>query len=60
MKHNGKTALTLQEKITCAWAHEVQGVDQHVLAAMYGVNPGRVNEAIMAIRKACGDEPTSA
>jgi hypothetical protein len=52
-KHERKTALTFEEKITAAHLHYVQGVDQHVIAfAMGGVNPGRVNEACVTIREA--------
>jgi len=47
-----KTALTFEEKITVAWAHHVQGVDQHVLAALMGVNQGRIAEACTAVRTA--------
>lgn len=52
--HEPKTALTPDEKIKAAYLHEVMGVDQHILAAAYGVNPGRVNEALRDIRSAIG------
>ena len=42
------------EKIMAAYAYEVLGVNQHHIAALYAVNPGRVAEAIDAVRKAVG------
>ena len=50
VKH--KTALTPQEKLRIAVAVLVEGVPQHVIAALFGVNPGRVAEAVVAIRRA--------
>jgi len=47
-----KTALTFDEKITAAYLHYVQGVEQHVIAMAMGVNMGRVNEACLAIKRA--------
>jgi|SoimicMinimDraft_3_1059731.scaffolds.fasta_scaffold565791_1 hypothetical protein len=55
MKPARKTALTFEERITAAHLHYVQGVDQHVIAFAYGVNPGRVAEACIAIRLAACD-----
>lgn len=49
-----KTCLAPEEKIKAAYLHEIFGVDQHTLAAAYGVNPGRINEAIKEIRIAVG------
>ena len=49
-----KTELTPQEVVIVAHAHLICGIDQHVLAAMYGVNPGRVNEACVVMREAAG------
>jgi len=49
-----KTALTPDEKLKAAWGHLIQGVDQHTIAALYGVNPARVAEAIAAARAAFG------
>jgi transposase-like protein len=55
MQHSElKANLTPDEKLRAAHAHIVQGVDQHIIASLFGVNPGRVNEAIKAIRAACG------
>jgi hypothetical protein len=51
-----KTDLTSEEKLRAAYAHMIGGVDQHVIAALFGVNPGRINEAIMAVREAIGVE----
>ncbi len=50
-----KTALTPEEKLRAAHAHIINGVDQHVIASLFGVNMGRVNEAIMVIRAAIAD-----
>jgi hypothetical protein len=54
-----KTNLSPQERLKAAYAHEVLGVDQHVIAALYGVNPGRVAEAVADVRKAVGIETKS-
>jgi hypothetical protein len=50
----GKTALLPEEKLAAAHAHLVYGVNQHVLAMIYGVNPGRIAEAITSIRECIG------
>lgn len=47
-----KTSLTFEEKITAAWAYHVKGIDQHTIAAMYGVNGGRVAEACKLVEMA--------
>jgi hypothetical protein len=47
-----KTALTPPEKLRVAVAVLLDGVDQHKVAALMGVNPGRVAEAVAAVRKA--------
>jgi 3-dehydroquinate dehydratase len=47
-----KTALTPAEKLRVAVAVLVDGMDQHRVAALMGVNPGRVAEAVVAIRDA--------
>ena len=49
-----KSHLTPDEKLRAAYAHLINGVDQHHIAALFGVNAGRVNEAIQDVRKACG------
>ena len=49
-----KTALTSEEKLKAAYFHIVRGVDQHVLADMFNVNPGRIAEAVSAVRVAIG------
>jgi plasmid maintenance system antidote protein VapI len=51
-----KTALTPGEKLRVAVAVLLDGFDQHRVAALMGVNPGRVNEAVMAVRKAIDPE----
>lgn len=47
-----KTFLTPAEKLRVAHAHLVDGVSQEVIARLMGVNAGRVNEAIQAVRAA--------
>ena len=44
--------LTPHQKLRAATAVLCDGVDQHVVASLLGVNPGRVNEATQAVRKA--------
>ena len=53
----GKTALTPDEKLRVASAHLLSGVDQHVLASIFGVNPGRIAEAVTAVRAALYEAP---
>lgn len=45
-----KKSLTFEEKVTVAWSYHVRGIDQHTLAAIYGVNGGRVAEACKAVK----------
>lgn len=47
-----KAALTPAEKLRVAVAVLVDGFDQHKVAALMGVNMGRVNEAVVAVRQA--------
>lgn len=47
-----KASLTADEKLRAAHAHLINKIGQHHIAALYGVNPGRVNEAIMAVKMA--------
>lgn len=54
-----KTTLDPVEKIKAAYTHEVLGVDQHVIAAWFGINAARVNEAIQDVRKAVGMSSTN-
>lgn len=55
-KPKRKSHLTPDEKLRVAHAHLVNGVNQHDLAALMNVNPGRIAEAITAVRAACGFE----
>ena len=48
-------SLTFEQKVTAAWAYHVKGVDQHTLAALYGVNQGRIAEACKAVENAITD-----
>jgi hypothetical protein len=47
-----KASLTPAEKLRVAVAVLVDGFDQHKVANLMGVNPGRVNEAVVAVRQA--------
>jgi DNA-binding transcriptional regulator LsrR (DeoR family) len=51
-----KGALSFDEKVTAAYLHYAQGVDQHVIATAMGVNQGRVNEACVTIKRALNHE----
>jgi hypothetical protein len=53
---NHKTALTAQEKLRIAVAVLIDGVPQHVVAALFGVNSGRIAEAVATIRKALEED----
>jgi len=50
--HVVKTKLTPEEKLKVAYAYLVLGYDQHGLVALYGVNQGRINDAISVVRDA--------
>lgn len=49
-----RTALTPAEKLRVCVAVLLEGVDQHRVAALMGVNLERVNEAVQIGRKAFG------
>lgn len=50
-------ALSFEEKITAAYMHYVRGLFQEDIAAIYGVNQGRVNEACLTIKQALTPQP---
>lgn len=50
--HEPKGALEPIEKLKVAYFYHCRGVAQQVLADIFDVNAARVNEAIMAVRKA--------
>jgi len=50
-----KTSLTPAEKLRVAVAVLVDEVDQHKVAALMGVNPGRVGEIVSKIRRVLED-----
>jgi len=50
--HEPKAALTPEEKLTAAYFHLMRGWAQHDIADLFGVNAGRVNEAITEVRAA--------
>jgi len=41
--------LTPEQVLRVAYGHILDGIDQHKLAALMGVNQGRINEACKAI-----------
>lgn len=47
-----KTSLTPTEQLKAAYLHLIEGYPQHGLAQMFGVNQGRVNEAVATARRA--------
>ena len=49
-----KTRLSPEEKLRCCVAVLLDGIDQHRVAGLMGVNLGRVNEAVQLGRKAFG------
>lgn len=57
--HKAKTNLTPEEKLKAAYLYEVRGVEQHLLADIFGVNAGRIADAVKSVRKAVGMEPGS-
>jgi len=48
-----KASLEPNEVLIVAYAYLIGGVDQQVLAAIYGVNAGRISEAVTVVREAC-------
>jgi hypothetical protein len=51
-----QASLSAEEKLRAAHAYLVYGVEQHVLAMIFGVNSGRIAEAVKEVRIACGFE----
>jgi len=49
-----KTNLTPEEKLRAACAHLLDGIDQHKIAFIYGVNAGRVSEAVTQVKMTLG------
>jgi hypothetical protein len=47
--HVNKAALSAEEKLRVAYGHLILGIDQHDLTALFGINPGRIAEAIKAV-----------
>jgi len=48
--YNFATGLTEEQRLIAAHMHIIGGVSQHTISGSLGVNPGRVAEAISAIR----------
>jgi hypothetical protein len=49
-----KASLSPEEKLKAAYLHEVVGLDYHTLTIIFGVNPGRIADAIKDVRLAVG------
>jgi hypothetical protein len=49
-----KGNLTHDEKLRAAYAYLINEVPQHHIAALYGVNQGRVSEAVSLVAKSIG------
>lgn len=49
-----KSDLTHDEKLRAAYAYLINNVPQHHIAALYGVNQGRISEAVALVAKALG------
>jgi hypothetical protein len=47
-------SLSPEEKLRVAHAHIINRIEQHHIASLFGVNSGRVAEAVAAVRKAVG------
>jgi hypothetical protein len=47
---SAKKELTPREVLIVAYANLIERIDQHKLAGMYGVNQGRINEAIKVMQ----------
>jgi hypothetical protein len=45
-----RVSLTPEQRMQVAFAVIYQGLDQHTVAAMFGVNAGRVAETVQAVR----------
>jgi hypothetical protein len=45
-------SLTPEQILRVANAHILDGIDQHKLASLFGVNQGRIAEAVGAVRYA--------
>lgn len=56
--YDASPALTPEQRLIAAHMHIVGGVAQHTIAGAFGVNPGRVAEAIQAGRFAL-DNPAA-
>jgi len=50
--HVIKTTLTPEERVRVAFGYLILGIDQHALTALFGVNQGRINDAISAVAAA--------
>lgn len=49
-----KASLSPEEKLKAAYLYEIAGLDYQTLTIIFGVNPGRIADAIKAVREAIG------
>jgi hypothetical protein len=49
-----KASLSPEDKLKAAYLHEIVGLDYQTLTIIFGVNPGRIADAIKGIREAIG------
>jgi hypothetical protein len=52
--HDPKTMLTPNEKLRAAFGHLCLGIAQHDIAALFGINAGRIAEAVNEIAQVTG------
>lgn len=51
--------LSNEQILRAAVGHILDGIDQHKLAAVMGVNQGRINEAVKAVEWAIANHKTA-
>lgn len=52
LKPNNPRSLSFEDKVKVAWAYHVEKIPQQTLAALYGVNSGRIAEACATVKEA--------
>lgn len=55
-RRKNKAELSPEEKLKAVYLHELRGFDQDILADIFGVNAGRIADAVKSVRKAIGME----
>lgn len=54
-EYSAPKALTPEQRLVAAHMHIIGGVAIHTIAGSFGVNSGRVAEAVTAVRRAIED-----